>query len=427
MDLLRRAFVALLAYPPLVSAPCEPHCAYPCVELNGPLHIECGDCSAASGLCYPGADDFDTWKERADALRGGQVRASVDGYGNQGMVNAPVDDITVAEKPVELTHKSMVMRDQFYRIASPKRTEAFSFDLITNNSNLAEFLDWPSTVPEESPRVCEVHSCVLIEGDDACAEGRAECTDVPKGHLRPFGEQMELLSIDEYDVSSDWPRVDAPFFWGEHIMPYKPVVLRGGAAAITNLKAWTDERLLGRAPPNPDGSPGARRCEIEDGRPFYVIVEKNNRVSHNDRLPLQDGWDFCKFLREYRKPDAPTYVIQSITEDRTNVGLLRTLGLPEVFACDDLYRSLHGIRMWMSRGNTTSSQHFDTHDNMMLQIDGTKDIYLAHPNESSLMYMDHHDKYGISPINVDRVDMQRFPKLAQAKVRARVSPSQATS
>ena len=59
-------------------------------------------------------------------------------------------------------------------------------------------------------------------------------------------------------------------------------------------------------------------------------------------------------------------------------------------------------------------QHFDTHDNIIFQIDGTKELYISHPNESQYMYMDHHDKYGLSPINVDRVDLQRYPAFAEA-------------
>ena len=42
------------------------------------------------------------------------------------------------------------------------------------------------------------------------------------------------------------------------------------------------------------------------------------------------------------------------------------------------------------------------------------------------MYMDHHDKFGLSPINVDRVDLQRFPRATEAKVLyARLEPGDA--
>ena len=44
--------------------------------------------------------------------------------------------------------------------------------------------------------------------------------------------------------------------------------------------------------------------------------------------------------------------------------------------CAELYESLHEARLWMSAGNTTSSIHFDTHENYMLQLDGSKDVYM---------------------------------------------------
>lgn len=92
------------------------------------------------------------------------------------------------------------------------------------------------------------------------------------------------------------------------------------------------------------------------------------------------------------------------------------LSLPPVLACEDLAESVYDVRMWMSSGNTTSSLHLDTHENLMLQIDGEKKVFLSHPNESQYFYMDFHDKFGLSPVNVDRVDLQRFPLLRNATV-----------
>ena len=80
----------------------------------------------------------------------------------------------------------------------------------------------------------------------------------------------------------------------------------------------------------------------------------------------------------------------------------------------------------MSGGNTTSSLHFDTHDNLMLQIDGVKEHFLWHPDQSHKTYMDFHNKFGLSPINADRVDLDRFPEFATAPTHyARVGPGDA--
>ena len=75
------------------------------------------------------------------------------------------------------------------------------------------------------------------------------------------------------------------------------------------------------------------------------------------------------------------------------VPLRRELRLPPPLSCEELAGSVHEVRLWMSGGNTTSSLHFDTHDNLMVQLDGTKEIYMWHPRESHHFYSDFHTKF----------------------------------
>ena len=51
---------------------------------------------------------------------------------------------------------------------------------------------------------------------------------------------------------------------------------------------------------------------------------------------------------------------------------------------------------------------------MMVQLDGTKEIFLWHPRESHYFYSDFHTKFGLSPISADRVDLDRYPRFADA-------------
>ena len=51
---------------------------------------------------------------------------------------------------------------------------------------------------------------------------------------------------------------------------------------------------------------------------------------------------------------------------------------------------------------------------VLLQIDGTKELFLFHPNESHHFYSDFHNKFGLSPISADRVDLDRYPDFARA-------------
>jgi len=196
--------------------------------------------------------------------------------------------------------------------------------------------------------------------------------------------------------------LNASSFWTDVLSKYRPHVMRGGAASATDLSSWTNEALL-------------KVCKLENGAPWRVLVEKQNRITQNDRHPLMPGdWDFCKFLTEYQKPeyDNMLYLVTGIADKGLRLPSL--IGLPSVLACDDLYHALHDARLWMSRGNTTSSLHFDTHDNLLMQIDGEKEVLMWHPNASAQLYMDHHDKFGLSPVNCDRVDLQRFPEVANA-------------
>ena len=107
------------------------------------------------------------------------------------------------------------------------------------------------------------------------------------------------------------------------------------------------------------------------------------------------------------------YVVSPLSEK--GVSLSRHLAVPEVLRCSELHRSIHEARLWMSGGNTTSSLHLDTHDNLLMQMDGTKEVLLWHPEESHKFYSDFHNKFGLSPISADRVDLERYPALGRAR------------
>ena len=47
------------------------------------------------------------------------------------------------------------------------------------------------------------------------------------------------------------------------------------------------------------------------------------------------------------------------------------------------------------------------------QVFGTKSIYFFPPSQSHKMYMDYHVRYGESPVNPERVDLDKWPMFAQ--------------
>ena len=94
---------------------------------------------------------------------------------------------------------------------------------------------------------------------------------------------------------------------------------------------------------------------------------------------------------------------------------LELLLVPSVLRCGEIHEAVHDTRIWMSSGNTSSSLHFDTHENLMLQVEGSKRIVFWPPSQSHLTYMDSHNRFGLSPVNPDRVDLDRFPLFASMR------------
>ena len=263
-------------------------------------------------------------------------------------------------------------------------------------------------LPHPSPRECNVHSCVLLADDIAC-QRNGSCS-LPLGHLEGMGSQfaapipVEEMADAAYAASDDGgarpPPADPRRFWKRFVGGYRPVVVRGGASSLID-EPWDDAFLK-------------RHCRLDGGMAWRALIERNNRVVQNDRHPLMYDWTFCTFIHNYTRPDYKNmlYVVTPLTE--RGVALPRHLRVPDVLRCAELHGTIYEARLWMSGGNTTSSLHFDTHDNLMLQLDGSKEVYLWHPRESAKFYSDFHNKFGLSPISADRVDLDRFPEFAAA-------------
>jgi len=107
------------------------------------------------------------------------------------------------------------------------------------------------------------------------------------------------------------------------------------------------------------------------------------------------------------------YVVSPLTDPGVTLG--RHMVMPEVLRCAEIHESVHDTRLWMSSGDTSSSLHFDTHENLMMQVVGTKSVYFWPPAASHLNYMDYHNRFGLSPVNPDRVDLERFPLFAHMR------------
>jgi len=210
------------------------------------------------------------------------------------------------------------------------------------------------------------------------------------------------------------PRVtmsDPRAFYDKYVAAAKPVVLAGAATAATSGVEWTDEFL-------------ARWCHLDEsagfgrgGKPWSSIIEVNKIIVSNTRYPLlndaEGDVNFCTFVRDYLKPENADnmYLVSPLTDPGVQIG--KHVQMPSVLRCPEIHDAVHDTRLWMSSGNTSSSLHFDTHENLMLQVFGTKSVYFWPPSESHKLYMDYHDRFGLSPVHPDRVDVDKWPMFAQ--------------
>lgn len=231
--------------------------------------------------------------------------------------------------------------------------------------------------PLDSVHNCTVHHCVLNNTVDS--------KNVHPGHLQPMGEQLPKINITKT------PYIDSLTFYEYYYKPKKPYF------SINSLKipkVYSDDKLLEEAAGG-----------------WKVIIEPQNRIVHSHREPFYVA-NFSSFLNGYKKSE-----MYHISPNIPNALRLRP---PDLLNCELLSKSIGEHRMWMSNGNTSSSLHFDTHDVIVQQVYGFKEVFLWPPEVGRNVYMDFHDRYGISPVNVDKVDYLRFPEFFK------VSPSMVT-
>lgn len=254
----------------------------------------------------------------------------------------------------------------------------------------------PSYAPGRSLRECHVHNCPPLPADDALAR-RKKCPRL-RGHMQPMGMQAEMADVPRVPESE----LTAASFYERYMASSTPVIIGGAASAALNQREWDDAFML-------------QNCMDERGAPWQAVIEEKKVVVSNTRWPLKHDWNFCDFIRNYTKSEYKDglYCISALTDPGVKLG--RHMAMPRILRCGEVHEAVHSTRLWMSSGATRSSLHFDTHENLMLQVDGTKSVYFWPPGEAHLTYMDYHDRFGLSPVHPDAVDLEQYPLFASLR------------
>ena len=191
-------------------------------------------------------------------------------------------------------------------------------------------------------RQCHVHTCETMD------EPIWKCGK-RLGHLMPIGSQALMHKVPHLKA------VGSGEFYERFLAAAQPIMLSGVASKATGGVEW-DDRFLENI------------CFTDSGRLWTPLIEVNKIIVSNTRWPIMFDWTFCDFIRNYTKPefDDLLYVVSPLTEPGVRLG--KHLSIPSVLRCSELHEAIHDTRLWMSGGNTSSSLHFDTHENLMLQV-----------------------------------------------------------
>ena len=151
-------------------------------------------------------------------------------------------------------------------------------------------------------------------------------------------------------------------------------------------------------------------CKGSDGRRWFVTVAGNPDTSYD----WSSDSDFCEYMA--KGYDRGMYLVQNLAGHE---GMRRRVTLPSELRCVGLQRAIEVPRLWLSKGTTWSSLHFDYHDVVLMQIEGTKVVHLLPPSASHAVHMDEHPRDSMfpesqSPIHPQGVDASRFPRFSDA-------------
>lgn len=322
---------------------------------------------------------------QADAYYGGQAPWWSNCLAYQDFTNSSSDGEQVDKWEVHRLHKD----------------KPFTWFVPRNSTDAHATIRKTTRGLPDTKLACSVHLC--NHSGIERLETKKQCHTL-RGHLGKIGAQGDGKCVKRMKQPT------ARNFFKNWVKKQTPVVIKGGAKSWPGYEKWNDKYFKSMC------------------KGWYPPVEANKRVINNDRGPFVskymtdsrtpkwagDGWDFCDFIDHYRKPDWQDrlHCIASIDNDYHGNIMRGDMTLAPFMQCPEIADRITHINMWMSSGGTSSSQHFDTQDNIFVQVDGDKEVIIFDPLHSREAYIDYHNKYGLSPVNTEHIDLETWPRYA---------------
>ncbi|CAH1253850.1 KDM8 [Branchiostoma lanceolatum] len=202
------------------------------------------------------------------------------------------------------------------------------------------------------------------------------------GHMKRFGAHRPPDHIVE-----ELPYMIAPEdFHTLYVSRHKPVVIKGAAKYWPAYTKWTDEYLTEK----------------------FGDVTFNMETKDDDKVNLPPSRKLKDFLKVYQEKDL--YLV-----DEVHPGMREDVILPLCLRCEEMSSKFFVSYYWHSSGNTSSSLHIDTDENMLCVIRGSKKAILVSPVYSNDLYADDANLLGVSPVPADKVDLEKFPRVMNVR------------
>ena len=229
--------------------------------------------------------------------------------------------------------------------------------------------------------------------DPRCDQLRWGATDVGggsaslAGHMQPLGAHAPPSGTVE-----ELPAFPDPAEMYARARDNVPFIVRGGIGFQPALGSWTDAYIA-----KTFGS-------------TVVDVEYDKKENRFGPMPVQ--WPLRRFVAEKgeRQNADVYYVVHDLTPRmRRDWRVLPSLACREV--------RMQMVVMWYSSGGTSSVLHNDAQENFLTLVAGTKKLILIDQSEARNIYADQARKRGTSPVDVDAVDMELFPRVKDVRYR----------
>ncbi|KAI8486835.1 hypothetical protein Bbelb_353430 [Branchiostoma belcheri] len=89
--------------------------------------------------------------------------------------------------------------------------------------------------------------------------------------------------------------------------------------------------------------------------------------------------------------------------------------LPTCLRCEEMYSQSFTTQLHTGSGEASSRLHIDTQENLFAVLRGPQTVLLVSPLHSNNVYADEARVLGVSPVDVDFVDMEKYPRVADVQ------------